>query len=152
MQETPNARLHFYGEGSERGRIEARIKAFELENHVVLEGYCTDVASIYRDAHCVVLTSSMEGFSLTLLEAMVFRCPVVAFDVRYGPGDMIVSGETGFLVPPGDQDAFAQHLIDLIKAPALADTLGMKEQERFKSRFSPATVARLWAETISDRF
>ncbi|WP_252106261.1 MULTISPECIES: glycosyltransferase [unclassified Halomonas] len=152
VKHAPQACLHLYGEGGERDKIKARIEALKLERHVVLEGYCNDIASIYRDAQCAILTSVMEGFPLTLLEAMAFRCPVVAFDVRYGPSDMIASNETGFLVAPNDTTAFAEHLTRLVVEPGLARRLGDNAQTRFKTYFSPASVAKRWEETIVDSF
>ncbi|WNL38395.1 glycosyltransferase [Halomonas sp. PAMB 3232] len=152
VKHAPQVCLHLYGEGGERDKIKARIEALGLERHVVLEGYCNDIASIYRDAQCAILTSVMEGFPLTLLEAMAFRCPVVAFDVRYGPSDMIVSDETGFLVAPNDTTAFAEHLTRLVVEPGLARRLGDHARARFKTHFSPSSVAKRWEETIMESF
>lgn len=152
LKQVPTARLHIYGEGSERSKIESRIKMLQLDNSVVLEGYCSDVSSIYQNAHCAILTSKMEGFSLSLLEAMAFRCPIVAFDINYGPGDLITSGESGFLVPYGDKEQFTQHLVDIIKQPSLAEGLGKNALEKFQKKFAPPQIAKLWQEVIVKSF
>lgn len=152
IKRVPEAKLHFYGEGSERRKIEERIGELQLDNNVVLEGYCTDVAHIYQGAHCAILTSKMEGFSLSLIEAMAFKCPTIAFDINYGPRDLISHGETGFLVPYGDQSLFVQYLFNILTQPKLANDLGWQAHERFSKNFSHKRIAERWKEAIADIF
>ncbi|MGP5565654.1 glycosyltransferase [Vreelandella alkaliphila] len=152
IKRVPEAKLYFYGEGSERRKIEERIGELQLDNNVVLEGYCTDVAHIYQGAHCAILTSKMEGFSLSLIEAMAFKCPTVAFDINYGPRDLISHGETGFLVPYGDQSLFVQYLFNILTQPKLANDLGWQAHERFSKNFSHKRIAERWKEAIADIF
>lgn len=150
IKKLPKAKLHFYGEGNERSTIEKRISELHLGNNVVLEGYCTDVGHIYQDADCAILTSKMEGFSLSLIEAMAFKCPTVAFDINYGPRDLISHGETGFLVPYSDQGMFVQYLFNILTQPKLADDLGWQAYKCFTQNFSHKLIAERWQEVIAD--
>lgn len=152
IKKIPKAKLHFYGEGSERSKIEERIKELCLDNNVFLEGYCNDVERIYQDAHCAILTSKMEGFSLSLLEAMAFKCPAIAFDINYGPRDLILHGETGFLVPYSNQDLFVKCLFKILTQPRLADDLSRKAYEHFSRNFSRELIAKRWRKAIADVF
>ncbi len=54
------------------------------------------------------MTSSFEGYPLATLESMSRGCPVVSYDIRYGPREQISDGVDGFLVPPGDIELLAQ--------------------------------------------
>lgn len=149
---TPNATLHFYGNGSERGKIQEKIQQLNLEKSVKLEGYCANLADIYEEACCAILTSKMEGFSLSLLDAMAFKCPTVAFDINYGPRDLILHGETGYLVPYGEKDLFAYYLTEILNNPILAKRLGNQAYERFSDNFSYKRTAESWQKTITDIF
>lgn len=59
----------------------------------------SDIVGAYTKASISVLTSRAEGFSLTTLEAGQMGLPVVAFDCPYGPSDIVIDGETGYLIP-----------------------------------------------------
>ncbi len=59
----------------------------------------SDIVGAYAKASISVLTSRAEGFSLTTLEAGQMGLPVVAFDCPYGPSDIVIDGETGYLIP-----------------------------------------------------
>lgn len=146
------ARLHLYGEGSQRALIEAHIEKLGIASKVVLEGYHSDIPSIYRSASCAILTSKMEGFSLSLLEAMAYGCPSVAFDINYGPRDLISDGETGFLVPYGDTNLFAERLQTLITQTQLADAFSQQCKRRFEEKFSHQLISHQWNDIISSIF
>jgi glycosyltransferase involved in cell wall biosynthesis len=152
VRQVPEAHLHFYGEGKERNKIKARIRELNLEQKVTLEGYCTRIEEVYQEAQVTILTSKMEGFSLSLLEAMAYGCPAIAFDINYGPRDMIAQGETGYLIPYGDKALFARHLVAILTQPDLAARLGDNAQKRFWQKFSPSQVALLWKRIIAGLF
>jgi hypothetical protein len=149
LQHLPRATLHFHGEGMERSSIATYIAKQGLERSVFLEGYCKDVSAVYHSATCSILTSKMEGFSLSVLESMAYGCPVVSFDINYGPSEIISHGETGFLVPYGDVNQFADYLQLISTDPGLAAKLGRQAVEQFQARFSPHIIGSLWSDTIT---
>ncbi len=73
-----SARLVMAGEGGERAKLEAIVKARGLEDRVTLLGYVADVTDLLRRADLMVLTSVFEGLSAVVLEAMAVNCPVVS--------------------------------------------------------------------------
>ncbi len=88
-----------------------------------------------------MLPSLGEGISNTILEAMATALPVLATRVG-GNAELVVAGETGMLVPPGDVPALAQGLVALAGDPQTARRLGAAGRERVEQRFSlPAMVA-----------
>jgi poly(glycerol-phosphate) alpha-glucosyltransferase len=90
----------------------------------------------------------MEGFSLSLLEAMAYGCPAVAFDINYGPKDLVVDGETGFLVPYGDVEQFSERVKTLLTQPELTRNLSQQCKARFEAKFSHQHAAEQWKEVL----
>ena len=91
-----------------------------------------------------VHTSRWEGFGIVLLEAMLASLPIVATRVSAVP-EVVVDGETGLLVEPGDVEALAAALDALLADPERARALGAAGAQRARSEFS---VARMAERTI----
>ena len=70
--------------------------------------------SAYKTSDVYVSASLIEGFALTLVEAMAAGLPLVASDVP-GNEDAVINGQNGFLVPPKDPSALARGIIDILK-------------------------------------
>ncbi len=81
-------------------------------------GTSSDARRRLATASFLLLTSSLEGFPLVLVEAMAAGCIPIAYDVPYGPSDVIVSGRNGFLVPAGDLDALTRAVAEFLRLPA----------------------------------
>jgi poly(glycerol-phosphate) alpha-glucosyltransferase len=85
------------------------------------------------------MTSSFEGYPLSTLESMSHCCPVIAYDIKYGPREQITHGIDGFLVRPGDIQGVARRIIQLLDNPELVRTMGeaarRKAEEHGTSRF-----------------
>lgn len=145
VRKRPRAHLEIYGRGPEEKALRALISGLGLAKSVRLAGYTSDPGAVYRRASVSLLTSSYEGFGLVVLEAMAHGCPVVSFDLNYGPGDMIVDGQTGFLVPPGDTAALAQRTVEVLADPALRDRLGAAGVAVADTFSADAFLAR-WAQ------
>ena len=84
---------------------------------VVLHGYAPGAAQHFAAASFSLMTSTTEGQSLVLLESMAAGCVPIAYDIRYGPSELLVDGETGFLVPGGDVSALADTIERFLALP-----------------------------------
>ncbi|WP_164861768.1 glycosyltransferase, partial [Microbacterium sp. CPCC 204701] len=93
------------GEGAHRAKLEAEAERLGLSDAVRFTGYVPHAAELYSRGSWTMLTSSSEGEGLSLLEAMAAGCVPIAYDIRYGPAEVIVDGRNGRLVPDGDIDA-----------------------------------------------
>jgi glycosyltransferase involved in cell wall biosynthesis len=127
----PRAVLVVLGEGPERPRLTGE--------GVFLPGRVGDVASWYRRAEVLVHPARWEGFGLALLEAMLSGKPVVATRVSSAP-EIVSDGETGLLVPPDDDEALSEAVIDLLGDPARAAAMGEAGLARARSEFSVARM------------
>lgn len=132
----PSARILFVGrEGSEAAPVREKIRALGLEETVLIAGPRRDVPSILASSRVVAHPGEQEGFSNAILEAMAAGLPVVASRAGGNP-ETVVDGETGFLVPPGDAEAFAKAILGLLENPGLARRMGGTGRRRVSERFS----------------
>lgn len=94
-----------------------------------------ELGAHYARAAVVACPSLREGYGMACLEAMAYGKPVVASAVG-GLRDLVVDGETGLLVPPGDPAALRAALERLLGDPELRRRLGAAARERARTRFS----------------
>lgn len=97
----PDLKCIFVGEGPLREDLIKRCGEIGVGSSVIFAGYREDARDIISLLNVVVIPSWTEGIPKTLLESMAFKKPVVATAVG-GMPDIIVEGENGFLIPPGD--------------------------------------------------
>lgn len=107
------AELVLIGDGPERSRIEGMIHRFGLHGAVRLVGKQLHFADLLASARAFLLCSESESFGLAALEALSCGVPVVAFDVG-GLSEVVRTGETGMLVAPGDLEASAEAVVQLL--------------------------------------
>jgi glycosyltransferase involved in cell wall biosynthesis len=122
------------GDGPDRDAVEAEIRNLGLENRVRLAGERDDVPELLASSDVFVLSSRSEGLPVSVLEAMAGELPVVASDVG-GVAELVVDGETGLLVPPGDEAALGQALGRLVQDRDLRRTLGAAGRARAEACF-----------------
>jgi glycosyltransferase involved in cell wall biosynthesis len=120
-EKVPEARLVIVGGGPERDGLEAQSAEMGLED-VEFTGLVEDLTDIYRGTAVLALPSREEGFGLVLLEAMARGVPVVAADTG-GIPEIVDDRRNGLLVPPGDADALADALLEVLKDDTLRSSL-----------------------------
>jgi glycosyltransferase involved in cell wall biosynthesis len=131
--------LAFVGDGPDRHELEEEVRTLELGHRVALLGEIRDVPELLARADVFVLSSRSEGAPLSILEAMAAGLPVIASDVG-GVGELVVNGETGLLVPPGDPTRLAHALARLLDDRALRVQLGAAGRARARERFDLAAL------------
>lgn len=119
----PQARLDLYGKGALGESLEQLVAELGLGEHVRMRGWDPDARdSLWRSSGFLV-TSAFEGYPLATLESLARGCPVVSYDIKYGPRDQITDGVDGFMVDAGDQQAMADRVVAMIDDPALVARL-----------------------------
>jgi len=131
------------GDGPLRRELTARAAELGIADQVTFTGTLDDVRGALAAMDVFVLPSRAEGLSNALLEAMAAGRPVVATDVG-GTHEAFDGDRTGVLVPPGDANAMAGAVMELVSDPARAARIGRAAQGWVEARFgAAATVARL---------
>jgi glycosyltransferase involved in cell wall biosynthesis len=136
-------KLVFVGDGPLKPSLLASIQKRQLERHVHILGWRSDVASVMKAATVLVVASKWEGLPNVVLEAQAARLPVIASAVD-GCQEIIHDGVTGRLIPPGNTEQLADVLLELIGrdaesiAPAqdLRMLLARNARADVESRFS----------------
>ncbi len=139
----PDARLVVHGIGSERERLEA-LAAQRPVGSVAFPGYSREGRAFLAGAACMLGTSRREGFGLTFVEALAEGTPVVTYDVRYGPREIVRDGLDGFVVPAGDTAAAAAAVVRLLREPDLRARMS-NSARAVTTRFSRAAYESAWA-------
>lgn len=149
----PQATVVFVGDGPLRGELEQRAAALRLDGAVAFLGLRQDVADILALCDVAVLPSLNEGMGRAAVEAFAAGRPVVGSRVS-GIQDVIVDGQTGFLVPPAHPQALADAIIRCLTNPDLADAMGRRAQaeaERYSITGMIAKIDRLYAGLLAAR-
>jgi glycosyltransferase involved in cell wall biosynthesis len=155
LAQTPDARLLLIGDGEEAEALRRLAAAPSVAGRIRFAGATDDaiLQAAYATADALVLPSLDRGeaFGLVLLEAMRARVPVIASAIPgSGIGEVVVDGESGLLVPPGDADALAAAIRSIGDA-ALRRRLAIAGRERWENRFTLERAAQAWLALYADR-
>jgi glycosyltransferase involved in cell wall biosynthesis len=136
------------GDGPRRSELVSEIRRHRLERMVELAGERDDISELLATADIFVLSSTSEGMPISIIEAMAAGLPVVATAVG-GIPELIVDGETGFLVPARDAGALADALGRLVADPALRRRQGEAARARAEKEFDLPAFRRAHVELYS---
>lgn len=143
----PDWKLDIIGDGEERPLLEQRIRSYGLERQVTLTRPTQEIGKVYMEASILASSSRYEGLPMVLLEAQAFGLPIVAFQCKCGPKDIVSDGMNGYLVPEGDTAGMAQRLETLMKDVTLRKRMGLKAKES-ASRFNEEAIMEKWMNTF----
>jgi len=150
LQDTPAAAFAIAGEGSLEHDLRNQARQLGIEPNVFFTGRCDDVGSLLFASDVGVLTSKAEGFANAILEYMAAGLPVVATDVG-GVREAIVEGDTGHIVPAGNDQLMAKWIIELLKNPPWARKMGQLGNEsvkKFSSEYHLRNTLELYDELL----
>jgi len=137
----PTARLEIWGSGELEQELRDLIEEKGLNESVTLMGFTDDIRSIFKRASVSLGMSEVEGFGMSFAESLAYGTPVVSLKTKYGPKEIITSGEDGFLVD--DEDEFVEKVVTLLSDPDLVERMGAVGI-RHMQRFSPENIGNLW--------
>jgi glycosyltransferase involved in cell wall biosynthesis len=146
----PAAVLRIAGDGEHRGRLERKAAELGLGPAVDFLGSrdAAGVRTLLRGAAALVVPSTYEGMPLVILEAMEAGVPVVASRVS-GIPEVVMDGETGWLVPPEDPEALTRALEEALADPEEARRRGAAGRARVEERYRPAHAAAAWRAAVA---
>ena len=131
------------GDGICRDELEELVKRLDLVQNVVFLGRQQKIPEILSISDIFILPSLWEGLPGCIMEAMASELPIVATDVS-GVSELVVDGETGFLVPPRDGEALAGKIELLLRDDGMRKRMGAAGFDRIRRVF---TLERMVKET-----
>ncbi|MCZ6694905.1 MAG: glycosyltransferase [Acidobacteria bacterium] len=134
-EKLPDVRFVVVGDGPARELLEERATSQGVAHRTTFAGERRDIPRVMDALDLLVQPSNWEGFGLTLLEAMAVGRPVVATRVG-GIPEVVLDGQTGTLVPPGDPTALAAACLDLLSDGERAARFGEAGRDRARAEFS----------------
>jgi L-malate glycosyltransferase len=147
----PRLKVAIIGDGPERAALEQRIAALRLHDVVRLVGYRKDVRELLPAFDVYTNTSTHEGVSLTILEAMAAALPVVATRVG-GTPEVVVDRDTGLLVPARSAGDLASALASFEGDPRRRRAAGEAGRIRVERDFSVKTMAHAYFDAYNGTF
>jgi len=130
-------------------RLKARILDLGIQDRVEFLGWVEDMPAFYRASDLVCIPSRAEPFGRTAIEAFAVGTPVVASAVG-GLQDIIEDGETGLLVPYGNEEALASSLQRLLEAPDLRHTLSANARQEGERKYHERVYKKRVAQLVDD--
>jgi len=154
-ESVPDAAFVLAGEGALVEHYRALASELGIGEHTFFTGRCARVAELLAvSTVCVLSSRGVEGFSNSIIEYMAAARPVVATDVG-GAAEAIADGETGYVIRPGDEEALAARVVELLKDPERARAMGERGLSRVREKFSCeaqlARVEALYARLLGER-
>lgn len=141
----PDARLDVYGDGPLRDELQALIDELGVAGSTTLHGTTAQRDAVFARASLFLTSTAFEGQGLSIAEALACGLPVVSTDARYGPREAV--GDAGVMVPPGDVDALADAVIDVLRDDARRVELAAHAR-RAAAAFSPEAVQPGFVEAL----
>lgn len=135
----PNFRFVILGDGPSKNQLQQYRDALGLQDYVQFLGYRDDVPQLLAGWDLFVLPSLSEGFSISVLEAMAAKLPVVVSDIP-SMHEMVTHGKSGFLTPPDDAASLAKAILDIAKDQRRAQAMGEYNFNRVKKLFGIETM------------
>lgn len=139
--------LEIHGSGEQESRIRAAIATTGAAGRIRLMGPTEHPERVYPQAMLNLNSSSYEGFGLTILEAAACGTPSLAFDCSPGVRELI-SPDTGILVHPLTEDAYAHAIRETLSDPGRLERMGRAARQQ-SQRFAPDGIVERWAGILS---
>lgn len=146
--DVPGTRMEIWGGGAEHDALQSLIDELGAASRVMLAGHTDAPGRVLDRASVVVTSTAFEGQGLSILEALLHDVPVVSYDVRYGPGDLLSAGG-GILVPDGDEAALTDAL-RLVLTDAELHARLVAEASSAASAWSAERAIEAFAATVRD--
>lgn len=141
----PDWRLEIVGDGEQRATLKEMTARYGIGNSVALVPANNEIEKHYLSSSVYAMTSRYEGLPMVLLEAQAFGLPIISFNCKCGPSDIVDNGKNGFLVEEGNVPAFASQLRKVMADVELRKEMSRNALEASK-KFSVEPVMSRWMQ------
>lgn len=142
-----DATLKIYGYGATKAKLQEQVKTANLTDVVTFAGYQPDLSAAYDQAGAYVYTGDSDAQPLSLVEALSHGVPVIAYDINYGPRDVVKDGRNGYLVKSGAVNQLVTAMTKVIENPKRQQKLS-NTAYRTSQQYSSDQVWQQWAQVV----
>ena len=135
-------RLDIFGQGEWKEMLQRMIEEKGLQHSVQIHRPTKQIGEEYVKSSLLVMSSHYEGFPMVMIEAMACGLPVVSFDYKCGPKDIIQHGINGLLVPEGDIKALANAMMEVMTDETYRRMLSRNARKVVDTYSEEAVMAR----------
>jgi N-acetyl-alpha-D-glucosaminyl L-malate synthase BshA len=139
------SRLAMVGDGPDRSRAEAFCRTHHLRDRVFFLGNVPNLEEVVGASDLFLLPSEAESFGMAALEAMASEVPVIGSRAG-GMPEVVIEGESGFLLPVGDVDGMADRAIEILSDESLQQRLGRNGRILAEERFNESMIVPRYRE------
>ena len=124
-----------------------KIKDEGMDDFIVYKGVTDSIFDVYKNYSLFVMTSQYEGMPNVMLEAKGSKLPLVAYDCKTGPSELIMDGKNGFLVPLNNVELMSEKIWSLINNRELAESFSSNWDYGIE-RYIKSNVMKKWNEIL----
>ena len=142
------ARAFVVGDGELRHDLETSSQQMQCASRIVFTGALHNIPAVWRSLDVAVLTSDTEVLPMTLIEAAACAVPAVSTDVG-AVRDVVLDGQTGFVVPVEDEDTLAERILYLLRHPEERRAMGRRAREHAEAHFDLRQMVERYAQVLA---
>lgn len=136
-------KLDIFGQGEWEEMLQGMINEKGLKSSAFINKPTKSIGNEYAESSMLVMSSNYEGFPMVMIEAMACGLPVVAFDFKCGPKDIISDGENGLIIRNGDIKALADGMMKLMEDTENRKSMSMNAR-KIVDTYSEKAVMEKW--------
>lgn len=140
--------LYIIGSGEDREKLLKQKENLNLERIIFIEN-TKNIKEYYEKASIYLMTSRFEGLPMTLIEAQSFGLPIISYDIKTGPKDIISNNQDGYLIEDNNQEQFVEKFLELANNRSKIEKFS-KEAYINSNRFKLDEIIKKWIKSIEE--
>lgn len=141
-------KLDIFGQGEWKDMLNSMINGYGIAGTVSINAPTKQIGDEYAKSSMLVMSSNYEGFPMVMIEAMACGLPVVSFDFKCGPKDIIDDGKNGIIVHDGDIEGLANAMMKLMDNQILRKTMS-ENAKKVVDTYSEENVMKQWLDLFA---
>lgn len=141
-------KLDIFGQGEWKDMLNSMINGYGIAGTVSINAPTKQIGDEYAKSSMLVMSSNYEGFPMVMIEAMASGLPVVSFDFKCGPKDIIDDGKNGIIVHDGDIEGLANAMMKLMDNQTLRKTMS-ENAKKVVDTYSEENVMKQWLDLFA---